>query len=94
MIRRAISPSEMPRRRVDAQRAGLFERDRTPDLTAKILQPVGIELAELLDRDLGLPNLGERGAAEAAEDVADPPDREADHQHGDHNPHDGFADPA
>src|SRR5262249_49053292 len=45
---------------VDAQRASLFERDRAPDLTTKILQPLGIELAELLNGDLGPPDLGKR----------------------------------
>ena len=79
---------------VDAKLARLLERDRAPELTAERLQLVRIKRAELLDGDLGLPDLGERRAAKAAEDVADPPDCEADHQHRDHGPHDGFADPA
>ncbi len=68
---------------VEAERARLIGRDRTADLAADLLQTVGIELAELLDRDFGVADVGDRVLAEAAENIADAPDREADDQEAD-----------
>ncbi len=62
---------------VEAKGARLIHRDGSPDLAAELLQPVVVNRSELLDADFGVPHLGERGAAEAAENVADAPDGEA-----------------
>ena len=73
--------------------ARLVGRDRPPDLAAKLLELVGIADAELVNRDLGAADLGDREYAEAAENIADAPDAEADDQEPDHRSHDGLADP-
>ena len=78
---------------VEAERARLVQGDRAAELAAELLQPVIVDLAELLDRDLGAPDLGDRRAAEAAENVADPPDREAEDKEADHGDHDDLAEP-
>ena len=43
---------------VEPERARLLERDRPADLTADLLQPLVVDLAELLDADLGTADLG------------------------------------
>jgi hypothetical protein len=65
---------------VEAEGARLIHRDGSPDLTAELLQPIVVNRAELLDTDLGIPHFGERGAAEAAENVTDAPDGEAERE--------------
>ena len=71
----------------------LIRRDRTADLAADPLQLVGVILPELLDRDFRTADLGHRIGAEAAENIADAPDREADDQAAHDDAHDGLADP-
>src|SRR5262249_48203311 len=78
---------------IKAERARLFERDRPAQPATQLLEPLVIDAAELLDRDFGPSDLGERRPTEAAKNVADPPDRETDHQHGDHDEHDRLAEP-
>ena len=58
-------------------RLGLFRRQRSADLAADLLQTIVIGLAELLELDFGVADLGEIGAAKAAENVVDAPDRES-----------------
>ena len=62
---------------VETERLRLFRRQRAADLAAELLQALVVGLAELLDRDFGAADLGERRAAEAAENIVDAPDREA-----------------
>ncbi|MGY4504759.1 hypothetical protein ACVWYH_008716 [Bradyrhizobium sp. GM24.11] len=78
---------------IKAKRACLFRRQRAAELAADLLEAVGVDLAELVQRNLGVPDLGHRGLAEAAEDVGNPPNAEADDQHAHHDGHDGLADP-
>ena len=73
--------------------AGLIERNGAPELSAKLLQPVVIESAKLLDRDFGMADLRETGAAETPENVADAPDPEADRDQAEHDAHDEPAEP-
>jgi hypothetical protein len=56
---------------VEPEGAGLFRGQRTAETAAELLQPFGIDLAELLGRNLGLADLGERRLAEPLEDVGD-----------------------
>ena len=63
---------------VEAERPGLVGQDRPVQLAAELLQPVLVELAERVDADFGAADLGHGRGAEAAEDVADAPDAEAD----------------
>ncbi len=64
-----------------------------PNWRAYCCKPVIIKRAELLDRDLGPADLGHGRAAEAAEDVADSPDGEAQDQDADNGGHHGLANP-
>ena len=78
---------------VDAERARLLHGELAAELAAELLQPIVVDLAELLDRDLGVADLGDGRTAEAAENVADAPDREAEHQKADDGGHDDLAEP-
>ena len=78
---------------VVAARACLLHAERLTEATTELLQPIIVDLAELLDGDLGAADLGEGGAAKAAKNVADSPDREADHEEADHGGHDDLAEP-
>ncbi len=78
---------------LQAERAGLVGRDRTAELLAEALQTLVVLVAELVDRNLGLADLGHGENAEAAENVADAPDAEADHQEQHHRRHDDAAEP-
>jgi hypothetical protein len=67
---------------VDAEQACLFGRDHRPELAAEALQLVIVGLAEGLRRDGMAADRCDRRRGLGAEDVADPPDREAhDQQH-------------
>ena len=83
-------PSSLP---VDAERARLIGRDRPIKLASDLLKAFGIKLAELFDRNLGAADLDRRIGAEAAENIADAPDREADDQAAHDDGHDGPAEP-
>src|SRR4029077_17233427 len=72
---------------VKSQEPRLVRRDRAAKLAAQLLDAVVIDLAELLGGDFGRADLGDRRAAEAAEDVADAPDREADRDHAENDRH-------
>ena len=78
---------------IDAEGAGLLHRQRPAELAADLLQLVGVELAELLGRNLGAADLGQRRLSEPLEDVGDAPDAETDDQNTHHHGHDGFAEP-
>ena len=78
---------------VETKRARLVRRDRAADAPGQLLQPVVIGLPELLDPDFGAADLGHRRLAEAAEDVADAPDGEADGDQSEDDPHDHAAEP-
>ena len=78
---------------VEAEGAGLIHRQRTAELAAELLQPIGIELTELLGRNLGMADGRQRRLSEAPEDIGDAPDTETDDQHAHHHRHDGFAEP-
>ncbi len=78
---------------VEAHGLGLFRRERPAHLAADLLQAIIIGLAELLDLDFGVADLGEIGAAEAAEDVVDAPDRKTEGQYAHNHTHDGAAEP-
>ena len=64
-----------------------------PKLAAELLQLVGIDLAELLGRNLGAADLGQRRLAESLEDVGDAPNAETDDQNAHHDGHDDLAEP-
>ena len=78
---------------VEAHAARLIEGDRAAELPAKLLQPLAVELTELLDGDLGPADPRQARAAKAAENVADAPDREADRDQAEHDAHDDSAEP-
>ena len=78
---------------VEAEGAGLIHRQRTAELAADLLQLLGIGLAELLGRNLGPADRGERRLSVPPEDVGDTPETETDDQHTHHHGHDGLAEP-
>ena len=63
---------------VQTERARLIGGDRLADLPDQPLHLFVVGLPEPLDADLGRADFGDGGGAEAAEDVADAPDRERD----------------
>ena len=65
--------------------------ERPAKATAKLLQVVVIGLAELLDGYLGVADLGDGRASEAAKDIADAPDRERHDEAPDDQAHDRLA---
>ena len=78
---------------IEAEGAGLIHRQRAAELAPDLLQPVGIELAELVDRNLGAADRGQCRLAESLEYVGDAPDSETDDQDAHHHGHNGFAEP-
>ena len=78
---------------VEADGARLIGGDRPAGLSADALELVGVVLAELIDRNFGAADLGDRIRAEAAENIADAPDREADNEAAHDGAHHGLADP-
>ena len=78
---------------VEAEGAGLIHRQGAAELTAELLQLVGVDLAELFGRNLGPADLGQRRLPESLEDVGDAPDRKAEDQHPHDDAHDGLAEP-
>jgi hypothetical protein len=60
---------------------------------SELLQLFRVDLAELLGRNLGLADLGERRLAEPLENVGDAPDCETDNQNAHHGGHDNLAEP-
>src|SRR5215468_4472608 len=81
------------RRPVQAYRPRLIWGDRAAELPRILLQPIVVQSPELLDCNFGTPDLGDGGAAEAAENVTDSPDRETDHQEADNGGHHRLAEP-
>ena len=80
LVERGFGDQVAERLPVEAERARLVGRDRAAEPAAELAQLVVIKLAKLLDRDFGVADLDRRIEAEAAENVADAPDREADDQ--------------
>src|SRR5262249_22529733 len=81
------------RRAIQARGSRLICADRAADLASILLQPIVVQSPELLDCNFGMPDLCDGGAAETAENVADPPDRETDHQEADNGGHHRLAEP-
>ena len=78
---------------VETEGARLVARQRTAELAADLLQPLGIDLTELFGRNLGPADLGQRRLPEPLEDVCDAPDAETDDQYAHHHGHYDFAEP-
>ena len=93
LVKRGFRDGLLQHLAVEAEGARLIHRQRAAELAADLLQPVGIELAEFVDRNLGMADLGQRRLAEAPEDVGDAPDAETDDQYAHHHGHNGFAEP-
>ncbi len=83
-------PDDQP---VQPHGPGLLHADRAAKLPRILLQPIIVQHTKLLDRNFGVSDLGDGGAAETSENIADPPDREADDQYPDNQGHDQFAEP-
>ena len=93
LIQRGFGDGLLQHLPVEPEGAGLFRGQRTAETAAELLQLVGIDLAELLGRNLGPADLGERRLAEPLEDVGDAPNCETDNQNAHHDGHDNLAEP-
>jgi len=78
---------------VKAEGACLVLGQGSAELAAELLQLVGIDLAELVDRDVGMADLGQRRLAESAENIRDAPNAEAHDQYAHDHGHNGLAEP-
>ena len=78
---------------IKPERAGLIHGQRTAETAAELLQLVRVDLAELLGRNLGPADFGQRRLAKSLEDVGDAPDSETDDQNAHHDGHDRLAEP-
>ena len=78
---------------IEPEGAGLIRSQRAAELAADLLQPVGIDLAELVGRNLGTADLGQRRLSEPPENIGDAPDTETDDQYAHHRGHNDFAEP-
>ena len=93
LVERGLRDGLLQHLAVEPEGAGLIHGQRTAELAADLLQLVGVDLAELLGRNLGAADLGQRRLAESLEDVGDAPDPETDDQNAHHHGHDGLAEP-
>jgi hypothetical protein len=78
---------------VKPEGARLLHGQGAAELPAELLQLVGVDLAELLGRNLGSADLGQRRLSESLEDVGDAPDSKTDDQNTHHHGHDNLAEP-
>jgi hypothetical protein len=78
---------------VNPEGTGLLRGQRTAELAAKLLQLVGVDLAELLGRNLGPTDLRQGRLAESLENVGNAPDSETHNQNAHHHGHDNLAEP-
>ena len=78
---------------IEPKGTGLLRRQRTAELAAELLEPIRVDLAELVRRNLGAADLGQRRLAKSPEDVGNAPDSETDDQDAHHDGHDNLAEP-
>src|SRR5207244_11461045 len=78
---------------VDPKQPRLVRRQRARQLATELLHALGVNPAELLGGDLRRPDLGDGGEPEAAKDVADAPDREAERDEAEDGGHDDPSEP-
>ena len=78
---------------VEAERAGLLRRQRAAELAADLLQPIGVELTELIERDLDVADFCQGRLSESPENIGNAPDAETDNQHAHHHGHNSLAEP-
>ena len=93
LVQRGIGDGLLQHLPVDPEGASLFRGQRTAKTAAELLEPFRVDLAELIGRNLGLADLGERRLAEPLEDVGNAPNCETDNQNAHHGGHDNLAEP-
>ena len=93
LIERSFRNDLLQHLAVEPEQAGLLLAQRPAELTAELLQPLGVGLAEGLDRNLRAADCRKLGLAESLEDVGNTPDTETDDQNAHHHGHDGLAEP-
>ena len=93
LVQRGLGNGLLQHLPVNPERAGLFRCQGTAKLPADLLQLLGVEFAELSDRDIGVADRGHRRLSETPEDIGNAPDAETDDQHAHHHGHDGSAEP-
>ena len=93
LVERRLGDGLLQHLTVEPEGTRLFLRQRTAELPPDLLQAIAIDLAELIQRDLGAADLGERRLPEPPEDVCNAPDTETDDQRTHRHRHDGLAEP-
>ncbi len=93
LVQRSFRQRLLQHLAINPEGTGLLRTQRTAELAAKLLQLFGVNLAELLGRNLGAANLGQRRLAKSLENVGDAPDPETDDQNAHHHGHDRLAEP-
>src|SRR6185437_13606358 len=78
LVQRGFGQRLLQHLAVETERARLLLRQRTAELPANLLQSIGVDLAEIVGRNLGAADLRERRLAKSPEDVGDAPDAKAD----------------
>ena len=93
LVERGLGDDLLQHLAVEAERARLLLGQGTAEPTPDLLNPVGVDLAELVRGDFGVADLGQGRLAKTPEDVGDAPDAEGDDQYAHHHGHDGLAEP-
>jgi hypothetical protein len=92
-VKRSLRDRLLQHLPVDPERPRLVRRQRSAELPPNLLQPIGINLPEFVERNLGMPDLGQRRLPESPENIGNAPDAEADDQYPHHGGHDCLAEP-
>ena len=93
LIERGFREGLLQHLAVKPEGTGLLRGQGAAQLAAKLLQLVGVDLAELLGRNLGPADLRQGRLPESLEDVGDAPNCETDNQNAHHDGHDNLAEP-
>ena len=92
-IQRGLSEGLFQQLPVKAEGPRLLRGQRTAELAAKLLQLVGVKLAELVYRNLGVTDGRQRRLTIAPEDIGNAPVTKTDNQRAHGQGHDRFAEP-
>ena len=73
LVERGLRDDLLQHLTVEAKGARLVLRQRAAELASDLLQPIGVSLTELVDRNLGSADRGQRRLSKSAENIGDAP---------------------